>query len=225
MTRVLVLRPEPGANATVERARARGLEAFAIRLFEVAPVAWDPPEASGFDGLLLTSANAVRHAGPALESLRGLPVYAVGAATADAARHAGFDIASTGDADLDRLLGSIEPDLKLLHLAGAHRTAATDARQQITCVTVYRADPVEDVDLSAAAGAVALVHSPRAGRRFAELLDRQRLDKSTIGIAAISRNAADAAGSGWAQIEVADAPTDEALLAVAERLCNKLAAT
>ena len=55
-------------------------------------------------------------AATSLQELRGLKVYAVGEATADAARDAGFDIAATGDAGVDRLLGSIEPDLKLLHL-------------------------------------------------------------------------------------------------------------
>ena len=35
MSRVLVLRPEPGASATVERARKLGLDAVVIPLFEV----------------------------------------------------------------------------------------------------------------------------------------------------------------------------------------------
>ena len=47
MKRVLVLRPEPGASATVKRARERGLEAIAIPLFEIETVAWDVPEAAG----------------------------------------------------------------------------------------------------------------------------------------------------------------------------------
>ena len=39
MRRVLVLRPEPGASATVERARERGLDAIAAPLFEIEPIA------------------------------------------------------------------------------------------------------------------------------------------------------------------------------------------
>jgi uroporphyrinogen-III synthase len=105
MRRILVLRPEPGASATLRRAHERGLHAVAVPLFEIEPVAWDAPEAGGFDGLLLTSANAVRSAGEQLEELRGLPVYAVGEATAGAAREAGFEVASTGDTDIRRLLG------------------------------------------------------------------------------------------------------------------------
>ena len=138
MKRVLVLRPEPGASATVERARARGLEAIALPLFEIEPLAWDAPEASSFDGVLLTSANAVRCGGDPLKGLRGLPAYAVGMATAEAAREAGFDIASTGEAGVDRLLGSIDPDLKLLHLAGEDRRAPDGATQEITFIPVYR---------------------------------------------------------------------------------------
>ena len=86
MRRLIVLRPEPGASATVERAQALGLDAFAIPLFRVEPIAWTAPDAGQFEGLLLTSANAVRHGGDQLERLRGLPVYVVGEATAEAAR-------------------------------------------------------------------------------------------------------------------------------------------
>ena len=129
MRRLIVLRPEPGASATVERARALGLDAVAIPLFRIEPIAWTAPDAGQFEGLLLTSANAVRHGGDQLEHLRGLPVYAVGEATAEVARAAGFDIASQGEAGVDRLLGSIEPDLKLLHLAGESRREPAGPRQ------------------------------------------------------------------------------------------------
>ena len=63
-----------------------------------------------------------------------------------------------------------------------------------------------------------MIHSPRAGRRFAELVDT---NKETVAIAAISDDAAAAVGDGWAAVESADVPTDEALLALTERLCNK----
>ena len=96
MRRVLVLRPEPGATATLRRARERGLEAEAVPLFEVEPVEWSVPDPSDFDALLLTSANAVRHGGPGLQALRELPVHAVGEATARAAREAGFAVATIG---------------------------------------------------------------------------------------------------------------------------------
>lgn len=217
MRRVLVLRPEPGASETVAKARALGLHAVSVPLFEVEPVAWEVPEPARFDGLLLTSANAVRRAGPGVEPLRMLPVYAVGEATAAAARDHGFDIAAVGEAGVDRLLHSLEANLELLHLCGEDRQAPADARQRIAAVPVYRAREVPQPELAAASGSVALIHSPRAGRRFAELVE----ERGDIAIAAISGAAAEAVGDGWQAVEIANRPSDDALLALAERLCNK----
>lgn len=217
MRRLLVLRPEVSAGATVAKARAAGLEAVAIPLFEIEPVEWQAPDAGGFDGLLLTSANAVRSAGHQLENLRGLRVYAVGDATAEAAISAGFDIAATGDSGIDRLLDSIEPDLRLLHLCGAERRQPRGARQRLTPLAIYRSREIDQPDLSQASGQLALIHSPRAGRRFAELVK----ERGSIAVAAISRAALEAAGEGWEEAEAADEANDDALLALAARLCNK----
>ncbi len=220
MRRVIVLRPEPGAGETVRRARALGLDAHAMPLFEVEPVAWDVPEPSGLDALLLTSANALRHGGEQLRQLRALPVHAVGQATAAAARAEGFDVASVGEAGVDRLLGSIATGWKLLHLCGEDRKAPGEAPQDIVAVPVYRSRE-RGVSLDAVSDAVALIHSPRAGRRFAELI----ADRRTIAIAAISPAAAAAAGGDWADVAVAETPTDDALLALAARLCNTMRPT
>lgn len=217
MRRVLVLRPEPGASATAAKARDMGLEAIAVPLFTVEPVAWEAPDAAKFDGILLTSANAVRHGGEPLRSLRGLPAYAVGDATAEAARDAGFDIAAAGDAGVDRLLGSIDGELELLHLCGEDRRTPSAAKQRITQIVVYRASPIENPDLGDIEGAVALIHSPRAGRRFAEVAPARH----SVAIAAISPAAAQAAGECWASVETAAEPNDGALLALAARLCDK----
>jgi len=217
LRRLLVLRPEVGAEATVAKARAAGLEAIATPLFRIESVEWRAPDAGSFDGLLLTSANAVRNAGEQLEDLRGLKVYAVGEATAEAARSAGFDIAATGDSGVDRLLGSIDANLRMIHLCGPDRRETRDARQRITPLVVYRSQEIDQPDLSCAPGKVALVHSPRAGKRFAELV----YDRNSIAVAAISAAALKAVGGGWETAEVADAPNDDALLALAARLCNK----
>lgn len=216
MNRVLVLRPEPGASATVLQARERGLDAVAVPLFEVYPVDWRAPDPGRFDGLLLTSANAVRHGGEQLQILRGLEVYAVGEVTATAARGAGFDIAATGNSGVDALLAFIVGDLKLLHLCGAERRESKDARQRITPLVVYRSLPIDRPKLSCAADDIVLVHSPRAGRRLAELVD----DRGAVIIAAISSDAAEAVGEGWKAVEAAGEPSNEALLALAARLCN-----
>lgn len=216
MTRLLVLRPQPGASATVERAKALGLEAVAVPLFDVEPAQWTAPDPRLFDGLLMTSANAARFGGEQLQKLRRLRVYAVGDATAEAARAAGFDVAATGQFGIDGLLGSLPRQVRLLHLCGAERLVPLAALQSIRPLIVYRARPILAPDLSAVANSIALIHSPRAGRRFAELAS----DRISIGIAAISEAAAAAAGRDWRFVEIADRPSDEALLALAARLCN-----
>ena len=43
MTRVVAIRPEPGLSATLERGQAMGLDMAGWPLFEIRPVAWDPP--------------------------------------------------------------------------------------------------------------------------------------------------------------------------------------
>ena len=215
MRRVIVLRPEPGASETAARARQLGLDALSIPLFEIQPLPWTVPEGS-VDGLLLTSANAVRAAGDQLAALRDVPVYAVGEATAAAAAAAGLHVAAAGNSGVDALLGSIDPELKLLHLCGEDRAIGTGIRQSISAVPIYRAVQLDSPDLHALAGSVALIHSPRAGRRLAELA----MDRGTTAIVAISEAAAVAAGAGWDRVAVADQPTDQALLALAARLCN-----
>ena len=180
-------------------------------------MSWTPPEQTGFDGLLLTSANAVRCAGNDLESLRGLKAYAVVEGTAAAAREAGFDIAATGDVGVDRLLASIEADLRLLHLCGANRRIPSAARQKITPLIVYESVTIDEPPLPDLAGMIILLHSPRAARRFAELVK----DRAGIVVAAISEETASVVGDRWAAIATAKAPTDDALLALAAALCNK----
>ena len=76
-TRVVVLRPEPGNADTCAKLRGLGLEPLAMPVFTVVPVAWTPPDFGGFDAVLLTSANAVRH-GALPDTLKALPVIAVG---------------------------------------------------------------------------------------------------------------------------------------------------
>jgi uroporphyrinogen-III synthase len=216
MTRVLVLRPEPGATATAGRARQHGLDAVAMPLFEIEPVEWQAPDPAGFDALLLTSANAVRQGGEGLKSLLGLPVYAVGEATARAAREAGFHIAGMGSGGAETLLRSLDADLNLLHPCGEHRLGPAEAEQAITPVVVYRSRERGGA-LIIPEDCIALIHSPRAGRVFAGLVR----DRSRIAIAAISPLAAEAVGGGWQSVDHAEAPTDDALLVLAARLCNK----
>ncbi len=98
--RIWITRAEPGAQLTAERLRALGHEPGVPPLMEGQPVG-EPPDLAGVGALAFTSRNGVR-AFAALSSERSLPVFAVGDATASAAREAGFqDVSSAGG---DRLL-------------------------------------------------------------------------------------------------------------------------
>ncbi|MGI8611242.1 MAG: uroporphyrinogen-III synthase [Sphingomicrobium sp.] len=223
MRRLVILRPEPGASATVAGTRAMGIEAVAMPLFEVEPVEWTIPDPAEFDALLLTSANAVRHGGPGLARLSALPVYAVGEATAAAALEAAFEVAASGEGGVERLLGSIPADVRLLHLCGEHRIEPQTARA-ITAVPVYRAAELPAPEsFGEIEGQTVAVHSPRAARRLAELAGEAAIDRGTVRIAAISEAAVSAAGSGWERCEAAGTPDEAALLALAARLCDNRA--
>ena len=213
MRPLLVLRPEPGASATAARARALGLLPTVCPLFAIEPVIWQVPDPACFDALLLTSANALRHGGAGLAALTSLPVIAVGDATAAAARDAGFTVSRFGRAGVRDLLASVPGREKLLHLAGEDRVDG-GCGHAVEAVIVYRAAPLSPS--LPTAGGVALVHSPRAGARLADLID----DRSTTAIAALSESCALACGSGWQRLDWPDTPSDSALLALAARLCQ-----
>ena len=222
MTRaVVVLRPEPGNAATVARCRAAGLEVVALPLFTVVPLDWGVPDPAAFDALLLTSANAVRHAGPGLASLRALPVLAVGSATARAAAEAGLGVTLTGISDAAAVVAEAAAagTRRALHLGGRETTVAA-AGIVARSIAVYASEP-RDVDLTALAqlaGSTALLHSARAGAWFGTLIDKAGLARRSIAIAAISPAVAAAAGDGWAGLAVASTPDDAALIAAARAL-------
>lgn len=220
MRRLIVLRPEPGASATCAAASAMGIEAMAVPLFAIEPVTWSAPDPAAFDGLLVTSANALRGGGQELAKLRGLPVFAVGEASASEARAHGFTLALAGNGGIDQLLAEVDPGLRLLHLCGEQWREPRAPRQAITNLPVYRAAERPSPDLSPCVGAVVAVHSPRAGARLAELAAKSGLETSAIALAAISLEAARACGGGWEQVAAASQPGDGALLALAARLCN-----
>jgi uroporphyrinogen-III synthase len=121
----LALRPEPGLAATLEKARAMGLAITGHALSEIRTAAWECPDPAGIDGLLIGSANAILHGGPHLARLTGKPVYAVGEATAAAARAAGFDVAMTGSGGLQGVLDAIHAPCHLLRIAGEEHVPLT----------------------------------------------------------------------------------------------------
>jgi uroporphyrinogen-III synthase len=219
---VLILRPEPGASETAARARTMGMEAVVAPLFAIRPLAWDPPDPAAFDAILLTSAHGARQAGAGLARYLALPCFAVGAASAAAARAAGFVEVIEGEGDGEALAAATARAgiRSALHLHGRDHLPLSAPGVAIAKRAVYAADAVDALSEAAlaalAAGALALVHSPRGGALLASLV----ADRASIRLAAISAAAARAAGPGWAEVAAARAPNDPALLELAAKLCN-----
>ena len=215
---IAVLRPEPGNRVTAAAIEARGRTAIRLPLFEARPLAWEAPDPADFDALIVTSANALRHGGAGLGALTGLPLYAVGEATAEAARRRGFEVAGVGDAGSAVLLAIAQAAgvRRALHLAGRERSVeAGGIVAQV--IAVYASDPVARVDAARLAGTVALVQSARAGARLAELV----ADRGGIALVAISGRAAEAAGSGWERILIPPSVDNGAMIDAAIALADE----
>lgn len=216
--KVVILRPEPAASRTARQVAKVGLTPVKLPLFKIEPVQWSAPDVAAYDGLLLTSANGLRFAGPQADQFKTLPVFAVGPATAKVAEARGFTVARTGRADIVALLANVSPNMKLLHLAGRNRLDHQLPRPRVDAITVYRAALLEKVDIAPVEDSVTLVHSPRAGRRLAELAGEW---KGSVTIVAISARAALACGQGWKTIVSVDQPDERAMVALAVELCDK----
>ena len=87
--RALVTRPEEDARAIAAELRAQGIETILAPMLSIVQRRDPKIDLSGIQALLFTSANGVR-AFAAASGARDLPVFAVGDATAGAARNAGF---------------------------------------------------------------------------------------------------------------------------------------
>lgn len=204
-----------------------GLSAEAHPLFAVRPQVWEPVPTNTIDGLLLGSANALRHAGPPLERYRGMVAYAVGEATAVAARKAGLVVAMVGSGGLQGVLDALPPTpLRLLRLAGRERVLL-DVPPHVTLVTreVYASEPLPLCPALAARlaqPALALLHSGEAAARLATLCDEAGIARAHLALAALGPRIAARAGDGWRSLRSAARPDDAGLLALAREMCQEL---
>ena len=218
---LVIIRPAPGAGKTARAARDMGLTPIVHSMFQAKPLRWEPPDPALYDALIVSSANALRLGGPALAALQTMPVHAVGEATASAARALGFDIATTGESGIEDLVRSLVQagPQRFLRLAGRQHAKLVEPGMLIDTVIVYAIDPepmpaplkkrLQQGDVTVT------LHSPRAARHFAAECDRRGLDRNRIAVAALSDNVAEAAGTGWRGVAVADAPEDARLLSAA----------
>jgi len=221
---LIVIRGEPGCTRTVAGALELGLNPRAFPLFTARPLAWAAPDPSGFDGVLVGSANVFRHGGAGLAALRSLPVHAVGETTAEAAHNAGFRVAATGEGGLQGVLDIVPAGTRLLRLAGAERIVLTPPPGvTVAEQLVYEIIPApmhEELVRLLRAPAVIALHSAEAARHFRAECERTGIDRALHLLAVIGPRVAEAAGPGWGAIGVAPRPAETALLAKAAELCQ-----
>lgn len=222
--KILIIRPQPGNDASAARAREAGFTAIQLPLFEVRARNWDAPDPAHFDALLITSANAVRHAGPQLNIFLALPVHAVGSNSARVAAAAGLKIATIGTAGVASALENarVAGHRRLLWLTAEDQMASeAPADMQVDPRIVYASEPAsldDNADEKLREADIVALHSARAARQFADWVGQVGLDRNRFYLAAFSHAIAKAAGEGWRGIAIADRPEDQALLSAVHAL-------
>jgi uroporphyrinogen-III synthase len=239
---VLITRPQPDDEATAASLRARGFEVLKAPMLRFEPVAFQDDTDAAYGAVVVTSANALRGVEPHLENSRllALPLFAVGARTAAAARGAGFEKVISADGDAaglrDCVLASVKAkELKkaspLLYLAGADlaRDLAGELGERgftVVTHTTYRMAPVSSLpreicDAFAAHRIEAVLHySRRSARAFLQAARAGGVEISALAIpqCCISAQVATVVrDAGATQVVVAATPDENALLGALDR--------
>jgi uroporphyrinogen-III synthase len=245
---LLVTRPSPDSDRTAEALRARGFEVLLAPMLRFEPVPLppdlgretdvEPDEEAGraIGAVIVTSANALRAVAPQLEnsSLKRLPLYVVGAQTAEVARQAGFAKVFSADGDGAALRELVAGGVKkrifrkrdtLLYLAGediSRDLAGELAARGLHVVTqiVYRmaqvtALPPEVCDAFAAHGIEAVLHySRRSAAAFVAAARTGGVEISALAVPQCCMSGAVAdvlREAGAAQVSVAARPDENEL--------------
>lgn len=234
--RALVTRPREDAAGIAAELAARGYEVQLEPLMRIENRRDGPLPLTGVQGLVATSANGVRAlvapADRADPALTGLPLWAVGEATARAARDAGFTRVGVAGGNVGRLVDLIRERVDpakgaLLHAAGTvlagdlSEMLATDGFEvrRVRLYEAVAADRLSPATLAALDGETldaALFFSPRTAATFVTLVVAAGRDRCCATIDAVSLSPAVAdrlAGLPWRRIHVARHPDQAALLA------------
>lgn len=216
--KLLIIRPQPGADATAHRLRAAGHVPILMPLFAIEHLPMQRLSADGYDAILLTSGNAARAAVEFLTHNHATPIYAVGSATASALHALSVPVVKTGSEGVAALVQVAAADghQRLLWLAGEdHSPIPHIDGIDIDIDIVYRSATVSTPDNfvhHVTESDVVILHSSRAARHFADLIMNMGLSRADVTLATFSSAIAEAAGENWAAKILADAPNDAALL-------------
>lgn len=221
---IWITRTQPQAEVTAARVRERGFETLVDPLLTVENLT-PAIDAARYDHIIATSINGLNSFTTQHVS-RHQSVWAVGDATADAAREAGFTRvhSAAGDAgDLIALLRAIGPEGPILYLRP--ETPAQDLMRALSSLditpAIYYRTVVRDAPEARArmAGIThVLLHSPRAAEACAPYLVTSEATVICISGATAQRlrehlNFTGNLPSAGLNIEVAASPDEEALLA------------
>jgi uroporphyrinogen-III synthase len=229
--RILVTRPEKDSAPLAEIIRRAGHDAIISPLLNIVPVPWALPE-TDFSAIVLTSQNAVTtfHA----DILKRYSCFCIGAATAQAASVAGYDVIAHADGDRAGLIAALVADniRHVLFLSGHIERAdlvveLAAAGIQATRRIVYEAHTRPSFSPEAATALAdncidcVLLFSPRSAYIFCTLLaGLPTAEKSRLTVGCLSTAVADACGPGWADIALAQQPSAQHLLAAVGILCD-----
>jgi uroporphyrinogen-III synthase len=229
--RILVTRPQPGAADTALALRARGHAPIVAPLSEIEILSEVDPKSGPWTAIVLTSANGLHGiASPAWrEKWHSVPVFAVGDASAKAARAMGLDVTSAAGNvnDLAKVVAArLKPPARLLYLAGEERAgdlagALRAENFNVDLVVVYRLVAAQSLPEPAAAALVGEIDGVlHFSRQSAAAFLAAARNSNLLG-AALTKPvhfclSAQVAGplreAGAAKIRVAGQPNENALL-------------
>ncbi|ODT80019.1 MAG: hypothetical protein ABS76_17675 [Pelagibacterium sp. SCN 64-44] len=232
--RMLVTRPEPDAQATLDRLAALGIAGEMAPLMTRQTLPARLPPLEGFAALALTSTNALRALSDlgALGALREKPVFAVGDRTAHEARQLGFGRVSAAEGTLDSLVTAIARarlDGPIFYPAGRHLSgdlahALAPFGLMVVTTPVYEMvamtalEPPIPARLQESHFGAVLFYSRRTAEIFCQLAGSvlplgQRRD---LAMLCLSENvAAPLVENRFTRILLADHPSEEAMMTLA----------
>ncbi|HET8995260.1 MAG TPA: uroporphyrinogen-III synthase [Acetobacteraceae bacterium] len=227
---ILITRPEPGATDTAGRVAALGFTPVLCPVLAIRQVAATLPPALRIGAVLVTSRNAIASL-PV--TYHPVPLLAVGNATADHARQAGFAQVFSADGDAQALSHAVRQQVNpaagaLLLATGRHNGGelAQQMRQagyRVLRRVVYSAEPRETLEPEAVAaldqGRIrsALFFSAETARHFVNLVRPFPLMASLRAVDAVAIG--QAAGMAlealpWRRVRVAARPNQDEMLAL-----------
>lgn len=234
--RVLVTRPRPDADDTAAALTALGHQPVVAPLLDVTIEPGASLELQAVQAVLITSANGARALASATDR-RDLPVFAVGAASAAAARQWGFDQTESADGDVAALAGLVIDRLSpgdgpLVHVAGTVTAGDLSGKLKesgfdVRRAVLYRADPVptlpENIETQLRDGTIdaALFYSPRTAAQFAALVAARELEEycgRIVAFALSSTVAEKLVHVGFSDVRISEKPDQKSIFHAMESM-------